>query len=392
MKDRLLRHLLRVGMLSALVMAAGMILSLQSCLPPRGRVIVQAPPPVLLAPPFLYVIPGTYAYYVADVDVDFFFYQGFWYRPYLGRWYRANAYNGSWTSIATNRVPVVLREVPNTYRRVAPRSSRLPHHDVQNNWRSWERERYWDRQDEPKRDRNDYRDNGRTDPGPQRQPVILQEQQQREKHPDQDRNEYRDKDKDKDRGRDRNDYRDNSRLEPGPQRQPVILQEQQQREKHPDQDRNEYRDKDKDKDRGRDRNDYRDNSRLEPGPQRQPVILQEQQQREKHPDQDRNEYKDNGRDSGARQPEDRQGLNRDKNQNEGKVGERNVRQDQKPPSEPVRQVTQPQAQQQEKQQTPSKQKQKQKKDKGQKKDEDEDSATSQDKDENRRDERERKGR
>jgi hypothetical protein len=298
----------------------------------------------MFAPPFLYVIPGTYAYYVADVDVDFFFYQGYWYRPHLGRWYRSTQYNGTWTYVATNRVPRVLREVPDTYRRVPPSSSRLPHNDVQRNWRNWERERYWDKRDEPKRERNDYRDNRRTDPGPQRGPVILQEERQREKHPDQDRNEYKDKDRDRDR------------------------------------------DRDKDKDRGREP-DYRDNSRIDPGPQHQPLILQEERQREKHPDQDRNEYKDNGRDSGTRQREDRQDLNRDKNQNEGKVGERNVRQDQKHPSEPERQVTQPQAQQQEKQQTPPKQKQKQMKDKDREKDEDEDSASSQNGDENKRDER-----
>ena len=182
MKDRLLGHSFRAGILSALLVAAGLILSVQGCvvLRPPGRV-VQPPAPVLDAPPFLYVIPGTYAYFVADVDADIFFYQGYWYRPYGGRWYSATVYNGPWTFIVTNQVPPVLRNVPPTYRRVPPSSGRLPSNDVRNNWRTWERERYWDRHDERKRDR--YEEEGRG----------------------------RGRDYDRDRGRDRDEYRDNGR-------------------------------------------------------------------------------------------------------------------------------------------------------------------------------------
>ena len=39
------------------------------------------------APPAMVVIPGTYAYYVPDADVDVFFYQGHWYRSWNGQWY-----------------------------------------------------------------------------------------------------------------------------------------------------------------------------------------------------------------------------------------------------------------------------------------------------------------
>ncbi|HWR73487.1 MAG TPA: hypothetical protein VN604_09975 [Nitrospirota bacterium] len=193
MKDRLTTRSFRAGMLPALLVAAGLLLSLQGCLPPRGRVIVQAPPLVLPAPPFLYVIPGTYVYFAADVDI--FFYQGFWYRPHLGGWYRANEYNGPWDVIVTNRVPLVLREVPQTYRRVPPGSGRLHYNDVRNNWRTWERERHWDRQDERKREQFEERDRDRGD--------------------DRDRDKSRDKDKDRDRGRGRDEYRDNKR-DPGP--------------------------------------------------------------------------------------------------------------------------------------------------------------------------------
>jgi hypothetical protein len=39
------------------------------------------------APPDVVVIPGTsYVYMVPDIDVDVLFFQGYWWRPYEGRW------------------------------------------------------------------------------------------------------------------------------------------------------------------------------------------------------------------------------------------------------------------------------------------------------------------
>ena len=153
MKDRLLSHSFRIAMLSALLVAAGMMLSVQGCvLPPPGSVIIRPVAQVPPAPPDLYVIPGTYVYYVADADTDTFFYQGYWYRPHGGRWYRAPEYNGPWTFIIINQVPPVLRNIPPTYRRVSPPTGRLSYSDVRNNWRTWERDRHWDRHDERKRE------------------------------------------------------------------------------------------------------------------------------------------------------------------------------------------------------------------------------------------------
>lgn len=113
-------------------------------------------PPFMVfpAPPQLVVIPETHVYAVPDVDVDIFFYGGWWYRPWEGRWYRSRSYDSGW---------LYYRGVPDFYGRVPPgwrhdyRERRwqghrwdhrpIPHHDVQRNWRSWEKNRHWERQD-----------------------------------------------------------------------------------------------------------------------------------------------------------------------------------------------------------------------------------------------------
>jgi hypothetical protein len=119
-------------------------------------------------PPQLVVIPGTYAYYVADADVDIVFYQGRWYRPWNDRWYWATGYNGPWALAGPRFVPNILLRLPRDYRH-GREYTRIPYYDLNRNWRRWERDRRWDRghdwwqkgRDEHRfdRDRRDGRDN-----------------------------------------------------------------------------------------------------------------------------------------------------------------------------------------------------------------------------------------
>lgn len=102
------------------------------------------PPLVIPAPPGLVVIPNTYVYYPPRVDVDIFFYHGYWYRPHHGRWYRARHYNGPWDPILGNHVPRAVIAVPSVFRQ-SPRYEHVPYGQVKKNWRAWERDRYWDR-------------------------------------------------------------------------------------------------------------------------------------------------------------------------------------------------------------------------------------------------------
>ncbi len=109
------------------------------------NITVPLPGLVLSAPPALVVIPGTYAYYPPDVSVDIFFYHGYWYRPYGGHWYVSRDYNGPWGGVAVERVPVALRRLPPGYRHGPEGYRSVPYPEVRRNWRTWERDRYWDR-------------------------------------------------------------------------------------------------------------------------------------------------------------------------------------------------------------------------------------------------------
>jgi hypothetical protein len=105
------------------------------------------PPPVyrIPAPPPVVVIPGTYVYAVPDIGVDILFYQGYWYRPHEGHWFRARSYNGPWVYAAPRFVPPAIIELPPDYRRVPPGYRRIPYGQFKKNWTGWERDRYWDR-------------------------------------------------------------------------------------------------------------------------------------------------------------------------------------------------------------------------------------------------------
>ena len=101
------------------------------------------------APPEVVVIPGTYVYMVPGIEVDVLFFQGYWWRPYEGHWYRSRDYKGSWRYVEPRRIPHGLRALPQDYRhRLSPGYERIPHRDVQRNWKKWEREKYWDRRGE----------------------------------------------------------------------------------------------------------------------------------------------------------------------------------------------------------------------------------------------------
>lgn len=117
-------------------------------------VSIPLPPPIGFAgPPEMVVIPETYIYVVPDVDVDVFFYGGWWWRPWEGRWYRSQNYSSGWGYY--QGTPSFYGSVPsgwrNDYRqrRWGGRQwdyQRIPHQQVQRNWQGWERDRHWEKQ------------------------------------------------------------------------------------------------------------------------------------------------------------------------------------------------------------------------------------------------------
>lgn len=117
-------------------------------------VSIGLPPPIVFAgPPELIVVPETYVYVVPDIDVDIFFYNGWWWRPWEGRWYRSRYYDSGW--VYYQRAPSFYRSIPpgwrNDYRDHRWRGhqwnyQRIPHQQVQQNWRGWEKNRHWEKQ------------------------------------------------------------------------------------------------------------------------------------------------------------------------------------------------------------------------------------------------------
>lgn len=107
---------------------------------------IDAPPPITIsAPPMMVVIPGTYVYTAVDVDADIVFYQGVWYRPFRGTWYRSDEYNGRWAAVPAAHVPAAVVGLPPDWKSLPRGHERVPYGQVKQNWKTWERERHWER-------------------------------------------------------------------------------------------------------------------------------------------------------------------------------------------------------------------------------------------------------
>ena len=118
-----------------------------------GISISLPPLTVFSAPPEVIVLPETNVYVVPDLEVDIFFYNGWWWRPWEGRWYRSRNYSSGWGYY--RNVPSFYRGIPsgwrNDYREQRWRGhswnyQRIPHQQVQRNWRNWEKNRHWEKQ------------------------------------------------------------------------------------------------------------------------------------------------------------------------------------------------------------------------------------------------------
>ena len=123
----------------------------------RVRVNVNIELPPLIAfpgPPEVVVIPGTYVYVAPDVAEDIFFFEGWWWRPWNGHWYRSPFYDHDWGYYSGE--PGFYRDVPpgwrDDYRRHEWHGQpwnyeRIDHDQMERNWNGWERDHYWEHHD-----------------------------------------------------------------------------------------------------------------------------------------------------------------------------------------------------------------------------------------------------
>ena len=157
-----------------------------------------SPPPIVFEP-HVVVIPDTDdVYVVPDIDEELFFWNGWWWRPWKGRWYRSRYFDRDWS---------YYKHVPNFYYDIDPDWRKyyrdrnwnkyrwnyfpIPNRELQRNWNSWYKNRYWEKQ--RTWDVQKYR------PRSQQQRDELRRQRQKQDH-------QRDGDRDREHDRDPHDY------------------------------------------------------------------------------------------------------------------------------------------------------------------------------------------
>jgi hypothetical protein len=155
------------------------------------------PPIVFAAPPEVIVIPDTYVYVVPDIDVDLFFWDGWWWRLWEGRWYRSHYYERGWNYY--NKVPSFYFDVDPGWRGYYRDHNwfghqwnyeRIPYQRLQQNWKKWHDDRRWERrgtwgvkgyQPRPQQQRQELRH--QREQQYQQRPEVQQHQQQQQRQP-----------------------------------------------------------------------------------------------------------------------------------------------------------------------------------------------------------------
>ncbi len=100
------------------------------------------PPAVVVAePPEMVVVPETMVYFAPGVSVDLLFFDGFWWTPKEGRWFRARGYDGPWTIVPARGVPRAIGGLPRGYRSAYGHGDHVPYGQLKKHWRHREIER-----------------------------------------------------------------------------------------------------------------------------------------------------------------------------------------------------------------------------------------------------------
>ena len=158
---------------------------------------ISLPPPIVFeAPPDVIVMPDTNdVYVVPDIDVDLFFWNGWWWRLWEGRWYRSHYYDRGWGYY--NNVPSFYFDVDPGWRGYYRDHNwyghrwnyeRIPNRRFQQNWKRWHNDRHWERQGtwgvqsyqpRPQQQRQELRHQRQQQY--QQRPQVQQHQQQRQR-------------------------------------------------------------------------------------------------------------------------------------------------------------------------------------------------------------------
>ena len=111
------------------------------------------PPPIEFGgPPDVIVVPDTYyVYAVPDINVELYFWNGWWWRLWESHWYRSQYYDRGWYYY--NTIPnfyfdlnLGWRDFYRDHNWYGHRWNyeRIPHHQLKQHWRSWQNDRHWE--------------------------------------------------------------------------------------------------------------------------------------------------------------------------------------------------------------------------------------------------------
>jgi len=146
---------MKKSVIVAIVLLLAGFVPLQASAEVNAGIGISLPPPIIFgAPPAVIVLPDTaHVYVVPDIEGDLFFWDGWWWRPWGGGWYRSYYYDRGWGYYSG--VPVFYYDVDPGWR-IYYRDrnwyghqwayERIPHQQLQRNWKTWDRERHWERQ------------------------------------------------------------------------------------------------------------------------------------------------------------------------------------------------------------------------------------------------------
>jgi len=151
---------------------AGVDVSVGISIPLPPAIVFEAPPDVIALPDAngVYAVPG--------ISIDLFFWNGFWWRPWEGRWYRSPYYDRDW--VYYNAVPQFYFYVDPYWRGYYQNHNwhghiwnyqPIPHAQLQHNWKGWQGSRYWEK-------KKTWNVQGYTRKPQQQQQVLRQQRQQ----------------------------------------------------------------------------------------------------------------------------------------------------------------------------------------------------------------------
>lgn len=105
------------------------------------NVNIGPPAVVVAAPPEVVAVPNSMVYFAPGVSAELLFFEGFWWTPKEGRWFRARGYDGPWTIVGPRHVPREIGHLPPGYRGTYGRGEHIPYGQLKKHWRHREIER-----------------------------------------------------------------------------------------------------------------------------------------------------------------------------------------------------------------------------------------------------------